>query len=58
MSIESRVRLCRMIEKMEQERGFCGRAGIVNASTMNGTPASGMKKDIERDKDIYISERG
>ena len=36
MEIVQRIRLCRLIEKMEKQEAFCRRLGLVNVSRLHG----------------------
>ena len=46
MTIQERVRYCRTIEKLEKDKGFCDRVGIVNRSMFQGKTMN-QKKSIE-----------
>ena len=51
MSIQERVRMCRLIERMESKKELCKRLGLENKSTFHGNPLDeylGNKKDKEK----------
>lgn len=36
MEAVQRIRLCRLIEKMEKQEAFCKRLGLINVSRLHG----------------------
>ena len=38
MSIQDRVRMCRLIDQMESRQELCKRLGLENKSTFHGNP--------------------
>lgn len=52
MSVEQRIRTCRLLEKMKNQETFCKRLGLEDASVMNG------KHLYQKDKVCIRRDRG
>lgn len=48
MSAQERIRLCRIINQMENKKAFCKRLGLENQSTFHGNPVRNYDKKKER----------
>ncbi len=55
MTIRERVRCCRTIEKLENDKGFCSRAEVMNKSLFQGRPVGQFEKALS-DKCVHNSE--
>ena len=44
MSVEQRVRICRLLEKMKMQEGYSKKLGVENLSTFHGRKLNRAKK--------------